>query len=184
MKIFRVFSPFVFAGEPLVATITIKPADDGLRLYAIEALDVMRGERLEVHLAAEPRQFKTTRLLLTDRISYYVGDVNRTHPKFVDRDEMFSIGRTVELLERIVQDSCTRHQAPGTRHLSPPSSFRSIMSHRICASALTRSWRRPSSIGRRFATLTFKGWVKLLIRGLLGCGDELCAGALAWLKIG
>ena len=43
-KIFRVFTPFVFAGESLVATITIKPADDGLRLYAIEALDIMRVE--------------------------------------------------------------------------------------------------------------------------------------------
>ena len=79
-KIFRVFSPFSFAGEPHVATITIKPADVGLRLYAIEALDIMRGERPEVHLAAEPRQFKTSRLLLADRIAYYVGDVNRTHP--------------------------------------------------------------------------------------------------------
>ena len=122
-EIFRVFSPFVFAGEPLVATITIKPAADGLRLYAIEALDIMRGERLEVHLAAEPRQFKTSRLLLTDKISYYVGDVNRTHPKFIGRDELFSIERMVELLERIVQDSCAKHQAPSTRHQAPKFSI-------------------------------------------------------------
>ena len=47
-------------------------------------------------------------------------------------------------------------------------------------------WHFPDNrmMRQEFATLTFKGWVKLLIRGLLGCGDELCAGALAWLKIG
>ena len=49
-----------------------------------EALDIMRDEGLEVHLAAEPRQFKTTRLLLEQRIAYYVGDVNRTRPMFVE----------------------------------------------------------------------------------------------------
>ena len=63
-RVLRVFSAFVFSGKPFVATITIKLADDGLRLYAIEALDIMRDEGLEVHLAAEPRQFKPTRLLL------------------------------------------------------------------------------------------------------------------------
>ena len=122
-KIFRVFTPFVFAGESLVAMITIKPADDGLRLYAIEALDIMRGERLEVHLAAEPRQFKTSRLLLADRISYYVGDVNRTHPKFVGRDEMFSTERTVGLLEGIMQDFYAKHQAPSTKRQAPQFSI-------------------------------------------------------------
>ena len=80
------------------ATITIKPADVGLRLYAIEALDIMRGERPEVHLAAEPRQFKTSRLLLSDRIAYYVGDVNRTYPKFISLTEPFTVERTIELL--------------------------------------------------------------------------------------
>ena len=114
-KIFRVFSPFAFAGEPHVATITIKPADVGFGLYAIEALDIMRGERLEVHLAAEPRQFKTSRLLLADRIAYYVGDVNRTHPNFIGRTEPFTVNRTVELLENFLS-SATNHQPLTTNH--------------------------------------------------------------------
>ena len=103
-KILRVFSAFAFAGNPFVATITIKSADNALKLYAIEALDVMRDENLEVHLAAEPRQFKTTRLLLEERIAYYVGDVNRTQPAFVNRNEPFAIDRcavlVLEMLER------------------------------------------------------------------------------------
>ena len=76
----------------------------GERLYAIEAMDIMRDEGLEVHLAAEPRQFKTTRLLLEERIAYYVGDVNRTQPAFVNWNEPFAIDRcavlVLEMLER------------------------------------------------------------------------------------
>ena len=109
-RILRVFSTFEFSGNPLIATITIKPTEGGLRLYAIEALDIMRDERLEVHLAAEPRHFKTTRLLLENRIAYYVGDVNRTHPKFVGREDSFSTGRVVELMERMLQDLDVRRQ--------------------------------------------------------------------------
>ena len=107
-KVLRVFSAFVFAGKPLVATITIKLADDGLRLYAIEALDIMRDEGLEVHLAAEPRQFKTTRLLLEQRIAYYVGDVNRTRPEFVNLDEPFAIDRCAVLVLEMLQTRLTR----------------------------------------------------------------------------
>lgn len=89
---------------------------DGLRLYAIEALDITRGERLEVHLAVEPRQFKTSRLLLMGRISYYVGDVNRTHPKFLFRAESFTIERMAELLYDVMQDMISRRQPPTINH--------------------------------------------------------------------
>ena len=117
--ILRVFAAFVFAESPFVATITIKPADSGLRLYAIEALDIMRDERPEVHLAAKPRQFKTTRLLLADRISYYVGDVNRTNPKFIGRDEPFSIERTVELLEEMMREFNVAIKSSSANHPAP-----------------------------------------------------------------
>ena len=102
-RVLRVFSAFVFSGKPFVATITIKLADDGLRLYAIEALEIMRDESLEVHLAAEPRQFKTTRLLLQQRIAYYVGEVNRTRPAFVNLDEPFTIGRCADLILEVFE---------------------------------------------------------------------------------
>ena len=102
-RVLRVFSAFVFAGKPLVATITIKLSNDGLRLYAIEALDIMRDEGLEVHLAAEPRQFKTTRLLLEQRIAYYVGEVNRTRPAFVNLDEPFTIDRCADLILEVFE---------------------------------------------------------------------------------
>ena len=111
-RILRVFSTFEFSGNPLIATITIKPAEGGLGLYAIEALDIMRDERLEVHLAAEPRHFKTTRLLLENRIAYYVGDVNRTHPKFVGHEDSFSTGRVVELLEGMLRGFAWIRNAP------------------------------------------------------------------------
>ena len=92
-----------FAGKPFVATITIKSADNALKLYAIEALDIMRDENLEVHLAAEPRQFKTTRLLLEERIAYYVGDVNRTRPAFVNRNEPFTLDRCADLILEVFE---------------------------------------------------------------------------------
>ena len=108
-RVLRVFSAFVFSGKPFVATITIKLAGDGLRLYAIEALDLMRDEGLEVHLAAEPRQFKPTRLLLVQRIAYYVGDVNRTHPAFVNLNEPFAIDRCAVLILEMLQALSTHN---------------------------------------------------------------------------
>ena len=67
----------------------------------------MRDEGLEVHLAAEPRQFKTTRLLLEQRIAYYVGDVNRTRPAFVNLDEPFAIDRCAVLILEMLQTLLT-----------------------------------------------------------------------------
>lgn len=128
-RFIRVFTPFWFAGDGYLATLTLKDVDPDKRIYAVEAVEINQDAKsrstprgaMSEDLNSAPFQDLTSQL--TKMISYYVGDVNRTHSKFVGRDEMFSIGRTVELLERIVQDSCTRHQAPSTKHQTPKFSI-------------------------------------------------------------
>ena len=121
-RFIRVFTPFWFAGDGYLATLTLKDVDPDKRMYAVEAVEINQDAKsrstprgaISEDLNSAPFQDLTSQL--KGMISYYVGDVNRTHPKFIGRDEMFSIERMVELLERIVQDSCANHQAPGTKH--------------------------------------------------------------------
>ena len=111
----RVFSAFVFAGQKYLATITLKEAGGGLgNLYAVEALEINQDADSEVHLAEQyPKGLNSAPIQnlasqLERRIAYYVGDVNRTHPAFVNLDEPFAIDRCVVLILEMLQTLLTR----------------------------------------------------------------------------
>ena len=128
-RFIRVFTPFRFAGDDYLATLTLKDVDPDKRIYAVEAVEINQDAKsrstprgaISEDLNSAPFQDLTSQP--TDMVSYYVGDVNRTHPKFVGRDEMFSAERTVELLECIVLDFCAEHPAPNTKHRAPKFSI-------------------------------------------------------------
>lgn len=101
----RVFSAFVFAERKYVATITLKELDGGAEnIYAVEALEINQDADSEVHLAEQyPEGLNSAPIQnlasqLGERIAYYVGDVNRTRPAFVNDATSFSIPTAVEKL--------------------------------------------------------------------------------------
>ena len=105
-RFIRVFTPFWFAGDGYLATLTLKDVDPGRQIYAVEAVEINQDARsrstprgaISKDLNSAPFQDLTSQLI--EIISYYVGDVNRTRPKFVGRDESFSVERAVaHLLE-------------------------------------------------------------------------------------
>ena len=134
-RFIRVFVPFFFAGDDYLATLTLKDVDPDKRIYAVEAVEINQDVKsrstprgaISEDLNSAPFQDLTSQL--TDRIAYYVGDVNRTHPKFIGRAEPFSIGRTAELLEEQMHPIANHHsqadnnQAPSNRHLAPKFSI-------------------------------------------------------------
>lgn len=128
-RFIRVFTPFRFAGDDYLATLTLKDVDPDKGVYAVEAVEINQDAKsrstprgaISEDLNSAPFQDLTSQLL--SMVSYYVGDVNRTHPKFFGRDEMFSTERTVKLLEGVVQDFCASHQPPTTNHQPPKFSI-------------------------------------------------------------
>ena len=123
-RFIRVFTPFRFAGDGYLATLTLKDVDPDKRMYAVEAVEINQDAKsrstprgaISKDLNSAPFQDLTSQL--PDMVSYYVGDVNRTHPKFIGRPESFSVNRTVELLENLMS-SVTNPQSPTTIHQSP-----------------------------------------------------------------
>ena len=109
-RFIRVFSPFVFAGKRLLATITLKENTQGGKLYSVEAVGITKdaySERtprgaMSEDLNAAP--FLEHAPLLNEIISYYVGDINRTRPEFVGLHEAFTIQSTVTRLLAILED--------------------------------------------------------------------------------
>ena len=142
-RFIRVFVPFFFAGDDYLATLTLKDVDPDKKIYAVEAVEINQDVKsrstprgaISEDLNSAPFQDLTSQL--TDRIAYYVGDVNRTHPKFIGRAEPFSIGRTAELLEEQMHPIANHHsqadnnQAPSIRH--PASKFSIITPCYKCA---------------------------------------------------
>ena len=108
----RVFSAFVFAGRKYLATITLKEVSgESGNIYAVEALEINQDADSEVHLAEQcPKGLNSAPIQnlasqLAKRIAYYVGDVNRTRPAFVNRNEPFTIDRcAVVILEKLGRD--------------------------------------------------------------------------------
>ena len=127
----RVFSPFVFAGQRLLATLTLKENASSANLYSVEAVGIIKdacSERtprgaMSEDLNAAPLLEQAP--LIEKIVSYYVGDVNRTHPAFVGSSDEFTIStaveRLVDMLERTPQkqvslcdkDTCTGCGAAG-----------------------------------------------------------------------
>lgn len=86
----RAFVPFAFADRTMLATITLRRDRAGDRLYSVESVETKTG--------SSPRSSRRTAqgaqlpVSIEDRIAYYVGDVNRTQPKFIggNSNEEFS----------------------------------------------------------------------------------------------
>ena len=89
--ILRVFSPFCFANELMIATITLRAERERNKLYAIEAVEINKDTDSERTPRGETAPLQNPVSYLAHRISYYVGDVNRTCPVFVASPEMFSL---------------------------------------------------------------------------------------------
>lgn len=87
----RVFSPFWFAGQRMVATITLRAESDGNKLYAIEALEINQDACSERTPRGETAPLQNLASSLMNSIAYYVGDVNRTKPEFIGSEEAFTI---------------------------------------------------------------------------------------------
>ena len=111
----RVFSAFIFAGQKYLATITLKEmSGESGRIYAVEALEINQDADSEVHLAEQyPKGLNSAPIQnlasqLERRIAYYVGDVNRTRPEFVNLDEPFAIDRCAVLVLEMLQTRLTR----------------------------------------------------------------------------
>ena len=88
-----------------MATITLKELGGGAEnIYAVEALEINQDADSEVHLAEQyPEGLNSAPIQnlasqLGERIAYYVGDVNRTRPAFVNDATSFSISAAVEKL--------------------------------------------------------------------------------------
>ena len=94
----RVFSPFVFANERMIATITLRQEKDGNKLYAIEALEINKDTDSERTPRGETAPFQNPASQLLNRIAYYIGDVKRTCPMFLFRPESFSVTTAAELI--------------------------------------------------------------------------------------
>jgi len=100
----RVFAPFVFDEERMLATITLKENEIGGNFYSVEAVDITKDAWPErTPRGAIPEGLNAAPLLdlasLTENIvAYYVGDCNRTKPEFVNRSEPFTLPRAAELL--------------------------------------------------------------------------------------
>jgi len=110
----RVFAPFVFDEEWLLATITLKASGTGGNFYSVEAVDITKDAWSErTPRGAIPEGLNAAPLLdlaplLAEIIAYYVGDCNRTQPEFVNRDEPFSVERAVELVSTLVLNAATQ----------------------------------------------------------------------------
>lgn len=100
----RVVSSFYFAGERFVATLTLKAESAGGRLYAVEAVEINQDVKFRsTPRGAISKDLNSAPILnltsqLAERIAYYVGDVNRTHPAFLGCSELFSIERAADLI--------------------------------------------------------------------------------------
>ena len=127
-RFIRVFTPFQFAGIGCCATLTLKSSEPEKKIYAVEAVEINQDAKprstprgaISKDLNSAPFQDLTSQLVCI--ISYYVGDVNRTRPEFVGRDEPFSVERTGELLEELMQDHVSAIQPPTTNHQPSPIS--------------------------------------------------------------
>ena len=112
----RAFAPFYFRDGIYLATITLRRDKDSDKFYAIEAVEterdaasgVSRGnDASKMDSGDSPRSSRRTAqeaqspVSLEDKISYYVGDVNATDPKFLNSDEEFSLQK---LAKRIRAD--------------------------------------------------------------------------------
>jgi len=100
----RVFVPFLFADERMIATITLRQEKDGNKLYAIEALEINKSTDSERTPRGETAPLQNQMLSLASKIAYYVGDVNRTRPEFMNRSEVFSVERAAALLEEMARE--------------------------------------------------------------------------------
>ena len=93
----RVFAWFVFGGERKLATITLKENKSLHNFYSVEALEINEdadSERtprgaISKDLNSAPLQNLASQL--ANKITYYVGDVNRTQPSFVASEKPFSV---------------------------------------------------------------------------------------------
>ena len=105
----RVFSAFVFADERMIATITLRHEKDGNKLYAIEALEINKDTDSERTPRGETAPLQNRVPQLSNRIAYYVGDVNRTKPTFLARSESFNIETAAKLIMRMYDSSCGKN---------------------------------------------------------------------------
>ena len=121
----RVFTPFRFAGNTYLATLTLKGVDPGGRIYAVEAVEINQDAKsgstprgaMSEDLNSAPFQDLTSQL--ADMVSYYVGDVNRTCPKFLRRAEPFTVEHMADLLKNLIGVFNERHLASGIRRQAP-----------------------------------------------------------------
>ena len=102
--ILRVFSPFCFANELMIATITLRAEREENKLYAIEAVEINKDTDSERTPRGETAPLQNPVSYLACRISYYVGDVNRTCPMFVASAETFSIEAAAKKIVQMVDD--------------------------------------------------------------------------------
>ena len=122
----RVFTPFRFAGNVYLATLTLKDVAPDKKIYAVEAVEINQDAKpgstprgaMPEDLNSAPFQDLTSQL--SRMIAYYVGDVNRTHPKFVGHEDSFSTGRVVELLEGMLKDFDVGRQHASGKSLNAP----------------------------------------------------------------
>ena len=111
----RAFAPFYFGGRINLATITLRRDVDGDKLYTVEAVetnaeDSPRSSRQAAQEAQSP-------VSLAQRISYYVGEVKETDPKFIgNKGEIpFSLGTLVEEIKSLLNTNPDTHFSLGDR---------------------------------------------------------------------
>lgn len=101
----RVFSRLVFGGVSFLATITLREETAGNKLYAVQAVDIMKDADSERTPRGETAPLQNLTSFLERRITYYVGDVNRTRPEFISLPEAFTIEATVTRLLAMLENS-------------------------------------------------------------------------------
>ena len=123
----RAFAPFYFKDEVYLATITLCRVENVDKFYAIESIltkkdavsGVSRGKTAPFQNAASqesgdsPRSSRRTAqeaqspVSLEEKISYYVGDVNATDPKFLNSDEEFSLQKLAKRIRADISEFST-----------------------------------------------------------------------------
>ena len=103
--ILRVFSPFCFANELMIAAITLRAERERNKLYAIEAVEINKDTDSERTPRGETAPLQNPVSYLASRISYYVGDVNRTCPMFVASAETFSLETAAERITQMLDSA-------------------------------------------------------------------------------
>lgn len=100
--ILRVFSPFCFANELMIATITLRAERERNKLYAIEAVEINKDTDSERTPRGETAPLQNPVSCWVCKISYYVGDVNRTWPMFVASAETFSLDAAAKRITQML----------------------------------------------------------------------------------